>query len=275
MSGPSSPSPRNAFTLIELLVVIAIIAILAALLLPALARAKSKARQVTCLSNEKQLALAFAMYAGDFADTIVPNAPLGGTAAQTWCGGASEDWHNNTYNTNRQYYTTCLLAPYLVSQVNVYKCAADIIPSDNGQRVRTVSMQSQMGNLYTKSMTESYNKGYKAYVKFSELLSPIGPDAAIVFLAENMSTLNDGYLQVDDFDDSGWPDVPGSYHDFKGCMDFADGHAEIHKWLTSALKIPVRYGVGYGSGTSYPTFAGGHNNADLVWWKAHTAAPAN
>jgi type II secretory pathway pseudopilin PulG len=254
------------------LVVIAIIAILAALLLPALARAKDKARQIACTSNKKQLALAWHMYAGDNNDTMVPNAPLGGTANQTWCGGASEDWYTSPYNTNWQYYTTSILAQYLVNQVGVYKCPADTIPSDNGQRIRTVSMQSQMGNLYVKGLTQSYNQGYMAYVKLSELNSPVPPSDAIVFLDENMCSMNDGYLQVDDFDDSGWPDVPGAYHEWKGSMNFADGHAEIHKWVTSALKIPVRYGFGW-PGHGYPTFSGGHNNADLVWWKRHTAAP--
>jgi prepilin-type processing-associated H-X9-DG protein len=134
-------------------------------------------------------------------------------------------------------------------------------------------MQSQMGNLYVQDLTESYNPGYNAYVRLSELVYPLTPVDAIVFLDENMSSLNDGYLQVDDYDDRGWPDVPGAYHGFTGSMNFADGHAEIHKWITGALRIPVRYGFGWPEG-NYPSFAGGHNNVDLVWWKRHTAAPS-
>ncbi len=268
--------PRSvAFTLIELLVVIAIIAILAALLLPALARAKRKAQEVHCISNLKQMQVGWQMYAGDWLDVMMPNAPLGEPANESWCGGGSEDWASSPWNTNIAFYLSCIMAPYVANGVAVYKCPADTVPSANGQRIRSYSMQSQMGNIYPSVYkdTTTYNAGWVAYQKVNELINPVGPSMALVFLEENMCSLNDGYLQVNDTAGI-WPDVPGSYHVWNCGMSFADGHAEIHKWLTPSLKIPVYAGMPPASnvGASGPP---GVHNPDYVWWVQHTANPIN
>lgn len=77
---------RRGFTLIELLVVIAIIAILAAILFPVFAKAREKARQTSCLSNMKQVALAFNLYQGDWDGTMPVPDDRHGLYDGTWVG---------------------------------------------------------------------------------------------------------------------------------------------------------------------------------------------
>jgi len=110
-------SSVRGFTLIELLVVIAIIAILAAILFPVFARAREKARQTSCLSNMKQIGLAWHMYAQDYDERVCPawipvgiGVDFGAWGGGSWNDGANWPWLLQPYVKNTQVFN-CPSAP--------------------------------------------------------------------------------------------------------------------------------------------------------------------
>ena len=83
---PAFKNVKSGFTLIELLVVIAIIGLLAAILFPVFARARENARRASCMSNMKQLGLAFLQYTQDYDERLPPPAPTSTQSFQGWAG---------------------------------------------------------------------------------------------------------------------------------------------------------------------------------------------
>jgi prepilin-type N-terminal cleavage/methylation domain-containing protein/prepilin-type processing-associated H-X9-DG protein len=283
------PLVFRAFTLIELLVVIAIIAILAALLLPALAKAKSKAEGIMCISNNKQIMTAWYSYVSD-QQRLPANLGKFSYSYNTWCTGIL-DWDVGVApgslgeivppNFNTNYIIKSLLGPYLAKNYAVFKCPADRIPAHNGQpRVRSISMNAFVGwgNFDsgavddTLTTTYPYGNNYRRFKRETDLVRP-GPAMTWVLVDEHPDSINDAYFVVDMKEaPNAWPsavpweDVPASYHNGACGFGFADGHAEIHKWLDAATRAPILQ--------KNPCQADGQDAPrDTTWIHARTTAP--
>jgi prepilin-type processing-associated H-X9-DG protein len=264
--------------LIELLVVIAIIAILASMLLPALAKAKTKAQGILCLSNLKQLQLAHVLYADDFEGNLVPNLEPG-NAEGSWIKGwldftASPDNTNTLYLTDRRH---AKLAPYSNHAAGIYKCPADRSTIKRAgrthARVRSVAMSvavaDPVGGTWLNYRVPMPK--FKVYMKSSDF-NVGSPSKVHVFVDEHPDSINNGAFGVwmADLNNPARAyifDYPASTHNGACGFSFADGHAEVKKWVDGRTKAPIRYSNSLALGVDSP------NNRDMLWLTEHTSVP--
>jgi prepilin-type N-terminal cleavage/methylation domain-containing protein/prepilin-type processing-associated H-X9-DG protein len=249
-----SQSQKSGFTLIELLVVIAIIAILAGMLLPALGKAKAKGQGILCLSNNKQLMLGWNLYAGDNDDYYANNFTIPETEAAI-TSRRFNNWVNNVMSwnagggvldqsiTNELWVKNGVLGKYTSGAVGIYKCPADNSLSAAQRRAGwTRRLRSNAMNAFFGRPTQGYTGGpspidgtSRQFLKSSDVPNPAN---TWVTLDEHPDSINDGWF-VNGRNITQWTDAPASYHNGACGFSFADGHAEIKKWLSATSRIKV------------------------------------
>jgi prepilin-type N-terminal cleavage/methylation domain-containing protein/prepilin-type processing-associated H-X9-DG protein len=286
MTTDSTKSPRSAFTLIELLVVIAIIAILAAMLLPALARAKLKATEASCLNNQKQLGLAFTMYVNDNNGKLInssTNLP-GNNAGGFWGleSGAPADWTSQSAALTdvQNCLTTNNLLYQYASAPGTFHCPGDVrmnLPIGTGNAVGwaydSYAVTENVEPIANSGFADSFSK-YSQITRTSDCIVFVEQSDTRGYNVSTFAMSVNGPLPPLTFN---FVDIFATYHGNVSTFAFADGHAEARKWLDPAIIGAGKATLVTGSSlfqyeAPFKPDGTGH---DAPWLVQHCVAPNN
>lgn len=255
----------RGFTLIELLVVIAIIAILAAMLMPALGKAKQKGTGIQCMSNLRQMMIGWAMYPQDYADLLLASLDMNGTKRVRWVQGDLDNTADPGTWDPDVYIAKSPLMPYIGKSYKVWRCPADPVT------VRT-SSGLKLPRVRSNSMSQVFDLGgwlpastYRIFGKTAEIVFPV---KTWVLVDEHPDSINDAACAVQMAEPGATSaqiiDFPASFHNGACGFSYADGHAEVHRWIGRTIKAPVR-------GTPMQlNVSAGDSVRDVIWWSSVT-----
>lgn len=282
---------NRGFTLIELLVIIAIIATLVAIAIPSLNIARQHATGTVCLSNQRQLYLAWSMYHDDHNGLLVGGSNYFSGDQCTpyrWVEPPLFDEADNPEHTpipgeaelNLEYRLNGIRAGRLFSYTQdeaIYHCPGD--PTFRKEAEPYAAWRSyaiaglmngedfvyRKGNIYSEISDYSYvdyPDGPKTLVCVTRYNQIQSPGKKYIFVEEKLNrheTYNHGsFMLMVNAAPTGWWDYPADYHHNQSTLSFADGHAENHKWTDPRTRTLMK--------GSYQAISSEQpDNADLEW----------